>query len=318
MATGGDRKTGYEGLVDSFDDDATRETVSLLLDEVARLEAELRARDEAGDAPPSWDIASPPIDEGMTRRIDELTAELAVRDETIGILLEQTQAFEEAADAQRAEWEQLSRWVEEVEQRVSERVAEPSEIEGQVEVERRQAIEDQRRFEADRRAWEVQRRQLEAECTSLRNRAQPVSHPDLEALEAENRELRAACIELEQQAIAPGELELLRQRQEELLRENDILKAELRRERDERARERNESEAALAALRSERARAALAEPAAPRMPQPETRDGSLEADERIRAFRQHLRELHEREAAERATRGIASRLSRLWRSTAPG
>ena len=37
--------------------------------------------------------------------------------------------------------------------------------------------------------------------------------------------------------------------------------------------------------------------------------------QRIRAFRQHLKEIHEREAEERAQRTLTARLSRLWRKT---
>src|SRR5262245_13822795 len=99
------------------EDDATQEALALLQDEVARLEAELRARDEAllHAAPaPDADQADP----ALVRRVEELTSELAARDETVNLLLEQTQLFEEAAAAQRAEWEQLRGWVEEVEARV--------------------------------------------------------------------------------------------------------------------------------------------------------------------------------------------------------
>ena len=39
---------------------------------------------------------------------------------------------------------------------------------------------------------------------------------------------------------------------------------------------------------------------------------------RIRAFREHLKEIHTSETEQRAAAVLAARLSRLWRSTGPG
>jgi hypothetical protein len=38
---------------------------------------------------------------------------------------------------------------------------------------------------------------------------------------------------------------------------------------------------------------------------------------RIHAFRQHLKEIHDREAAASQNSGLAARLARLWGRTAP-
>ena len=45
---------------------------------------------------------------------------------------------------------------------------------------------------------------------------------------------------------------------------------------------------------------------------------ALEADMRIRAFRQHLREIHVHESEARKPAGLSARLSRLWSRTRPG
>jgi hypothetical protein len=44
---------------------------------------------------------------------------------------------------------------------------------------------------------------------------------------------------------------------------------------------------------------------------------ALEADMRIRAFRQHLKEIHQNETEVRNQNRLSARLSRLWSRTAP-
>jgi hypothetical protein len=317
------------------DERATQETVALLLDEIARLENELRARDEAetwrAEAPPT--VPSPPVeprDPSPDSRVEDLTTALAGRDETIAVLLEQTCLFEEAAQAQRAEWEQLTRWVEEVESRVEEQGGRDSRLGDELATERRRHVEAREGRESEARAWEVQRRSLEREVSDLRARLATPQHPDgsnaaVVALEAENQRLREACAALDKAKALAKEVKPLRERLAEALAECDRLRAELEHERDDRRREANEHEAELTALRSEHARAQLettaesqlsaraatADPGAP------VTDSAAEADERIRALRDHLREIHQREAEERRARKLSARLSRLWHRTGP-
>ena len=158
------------------DEEMTRETVTLLLDELARLEAELRARDEAAPVPDAWPTdrsAAEDADAELRRKVEELTAELAGRDETIGVLLEQTQLFEEAAAAQRDEWEQLTRWVEEVEQRVGERGPDDGKQAEECAAAQRRSEEQTRRHETERTAWEAQKRRLVQELEALRGAGGP-------------------------------------------------------------------------------------------------------------------------------------------------
>lgn len=294
--------TGWGQEIDppTPDDPVGHETVALLLDEVARLEAELRARDEA-----AAHVVDPPMPgpEGPGHgRLAELTAELAGRDETIAILLEQARLFEEAAAAQRAEWEQLVQWVEEVERRV----------EGQGAASSGELAAERRRHDADRAEWEAQSTRMRRELEALR--AAPTGGA-ASVLEAELRQLRARCAALEHDADG---LEPLRAAQSAAAREIERLRNELERAQDERTRERREAEAALAASRSELAQARLVQPPGAAPPTHAARTDELDPDERIRAFRQHLRELHDREAEQRAGRSLSSRLSRLWRHTGPG
>src|SRR5438270_8043476 len=98
---------------ETADVDPTQDTIDLLHEEIARLEAELLARDDAAlhavDAEPAGGDGDE--DGALRRRVEELTAELATRDETVALLLDQARLFEEAAWAQRAEWDQLHQWV---------------------------------------------------------------------------------------------------------------------------------------------------------------------------------------------------------------
>jgi hypothetical protein len=113
---GGDEAAGY------------LETIALLEGEVARLEQELRLHAswqsettsltvvEAGDG------TEPSATQGdaawALAEAEQLRAELARREETIGLLLDQLHLVEETQAASRAEWEQLAGWVVELEQRV--------------------------------------------------------------------------------------------------------------------------------------------------------------------------------------------------------
>jgi hypothetical protein len=306
--------------------ETTEETVALLLDEIARLESELRARDEADQLETrSEPIAVPAAsDAGLDRRIEELTADLAGRDETIIVLLEQADLFEQAAIAQRAEWDQLHQWVQEVEQRVEGKNSRESDLETELQVERRRGESQRQSFEVERKAAESRRHSLEREIEDLRGKLSRQqrgmsSEGIVEELERENQWLRDACARLEAAACAANAVGPLTERLDSSLRELDEVKKTFRLLSDEQRREKNEYEAELSAMRSRFASESAQKKAAQEQTALEERQGSaIEADERIRAFREHLRELHKNETEQRAGRSLASRLSRLWRSTGPG
>jgi len=307
------------------DDDPSRDTIVLLQEEIARLEAELRARDESPHADPADTAPDGPGRDALAEsqgRVAGLLAELAGRDETVEILLEQSRLYEEAAAAQRAEWDQLNGWVEEVERRVDGRDAEAPRLRAELEAERDRAETLRRAGESDRRTWEAQRAGLEREAQLFRNQiagqrrgAEDREGATLVELAAENRRLHTACEASGKTAAEAGELG---RRLAAALSELDQARRDLRHLEDERQRERIEHEAEAVALRSRLAgEAILREPGPAAAAEPE-RPSAMDPDERIRAFRQHLKELHENEAARRADRSIASRLSRIWRHTGPG
>ncbi len=286
------------------------ETISLLQEEVARLEEELLLRDQEAHAStgPRLDREPGPREEVAGRKVIELTAELSERDQMIAALWDQIARLEEAEAAGRAEWEQLHRWVEEIEHRVE--TTSGLDMRSELDLERDRADQTRRELEAERRRWEAQRRGLEAEVAGLRTRLQSsgpartgdgLTDPRLLARLAAS-EAAAASVEALTEQLHQAQASL-----EGTHTELEQTRAEVRRLQDELERVRREHEVELAAARSGSAREAL-RPA----------DRELSPDDRVRALRQHLLEIHDREQETRQDQHLTGRLSRLWRKTGPG
>lgn len=274
------------------------DTVSLLQEEIARLEDELRRRDEAIPEAPQGPREGPG-DEAAGSRVGELTALLAERDATIGLLCEQLAALEEAAAAKWAEWEQMDRWVRELEERIDREgtpARDPDEGLRQAEALREQ-------LEGRERAWAAESARLEREIAGLRSRL--AEAPSLAgdharaALEAENHRLRDECLRLAGFEAEAAEAAALRERSSDLQGQLGEARQALERANEEYRREWIEGRAELATLRASLASA-----------------NAASVDERINAFKLHLREVHEGEERERAERQLFNRLSRLWRRPA--
>ncbi len=308
------------------------ETIALLQDEIARLEGELLAHEETGASAANSDRtradAGEPDELPNQQELDRLGAELAVRDETINLLLDQLRLVEEAESASRLEWQQLTEWVAEVEQRIERQDgAATQKFAQELDAQRSQAEESRLQLNLERQAWNDQRRGFEHEIQRLQSllarSAQEVAAPGdgaaLAILESENERLRQLCrqhdetIKSEAQSRCEA-MEMARRELEEVRRERDLMQ-------DERVRERREFEIAIASLRSQASRAAVsAQPGEGRAARPEASSEvhpALEADIRIREFRQHLKEIHCHEAEARNRNRLTARLSRLWTRTGP-
>jgi predicted nucleic acid-binding Zn-ribbon protein len=259
------------------------DTTLLLQAEIERLEAELAARDEALANAAS---AAPVHDD---RRVRDLTSELALRDETIAQLWDHLRQREEAEAATQADWDDVQRLIEDLEARLS--GGSPASPQ-----------EDRVRWEADRRAWDDQRAYLETEIDELRSRlsraarearsGEATTPARLVELEEENQRLRDQCRRLPQLEAVAAEVEDLRGR----------VKA---------------AEAPTYSVTQSWPRQALAGSAptgAASSLKPRLSAADLTPDERIRALRQHLREVHEKEQEERKSGQLKTRLGRLWRS----
>jgi len=308
------------------------ETIALLQDEIARLEGELLAHEETGASSAYSD--RPRADAGAhdelpdRQELDRLGAELAARDETINLLLDQLRLVEEAESASRVEWEQLAQWVAEVEQRIERQDGAATEkLALELDAQRRQAEEARLQLNLERKAWNDERCGLENEIQRLQSllarAAQEVAAPGdgvaLVILESENERLRQLCQNLDE--TIKSEVQSLREAMEMGRRELDDVRKERDLVQDERNRERHEYEIAVASLRSQASRAAVAaHESEGRAARPEASSNvppALEADIRIREFRQHLKEIHCHEAEARNRNKLTARLSRLWTRTGP-
>jgi hypothetical protein len=326
------RKPGATDVEDLGQDVEYQDTVVLLQDEIARLEEELRQRDEAPMGEPiGADFGLTRGAEGQaapadTARIAELTTELSRRDETIALLLEEIRLVEEAEAAGRAEWEQLNQWVGQVEQRVDSRDEQDTQLIQELAAEKRKADELRLAADTERRASDKKHKALEEEVGRLRAKLSTVakqtdSNADmaLAALESENRRLRKSFDELTRTAATAGEVGPVKAELTSTRKRLDEAEGKLRGLEDDIARERKEHEAELAAVRSQMAR----EPLQRREGSPDSgsappREVSpISADERMMAFRQHLQDVHQRELEERSQKRLSARLSRLWNRTGP-
>jgi uncharacterized small protein (DUF1192 family) len=315
------------------------ETIALLQEEIARLENELLARDDSCQgtvaASRSCDDVVAPGDAGAARELERLASELASREETIGVLMDQLRLVEEAESTGRAEWEQLAHWVAEVEERVERQEQQGAGgNEEMIAAARRQAEDARSALDRERKDAAAKRRELERRIEELqeflaRQTARGAVRDKVDAsdqmaralamLESENRRLRQSCDDLEESS--RGELRLLGERLEAAERDLEVARKAHEAVQDERTRERREFEVAVASLRSQAARASIAAQETHMPSAGATSAGeegaSLDADMRIRAFRQHLKEIHTHEAETRNSKRLGARLSRLWNKTVP-
>lgn len=265
------------------DDPPYEDTTALYQAEIERLEAELAARDAAAAT------QGPGADHESARRVHELTIELAIRDETIAQLWDHLREREEAEAAAEADWDDVQRLIEELEGRLG--ASGSSSPDG-----------DRARWVEERRAWDDQRAYLESEIAELRARlrhsVQAARAGDsnttsrITELEAENQRLHEACRRLPQLEATAKEVEDLRRR---------VPAAETAGMDLSQSWSRRNGNAATSGSRSSKSASRLSA-------------ADLTPDERIRALRQHLREVHEREQEERKNGQLKARLVRLWKS----
>ena len=323
------------------------ETIELLQEEIARLERELQSRDETRQDQVSLEDVSfddrmeasgpPHTSGGDPEEVERLKQELEGRDETIVLLLDELSRVEEAQQASRAEWEQLNGWVAELEQRIEGQDGTAAhQLQDERAAQQHRADSLQLKSEQDRRAWDAQRQVYQDEIARLQASldevtaaaaavagkvAEGVDASVVEALQAENLRLRAAWQELADRAPAAAQSAALEAKLAETLNDRHQLRRKLEQVEDEKKRERLEHEATVAELRSRLSEMSQSPPPAT---QPQSKPaGSAherDLDLRVRALRQHLQEIEERDRLEREERrqkNLVVRLSRLWSRTSP-
>jgi uncharacterized coiled-coil protein SlyX len=287
-------------------EDVYLDTVSLLQEEIARLEAELQQRE---DCPREIEPETNRRQEQYAEaRILQLTAALAERDESIRLLWDQVTGLQEIEAARTAEWEQLNQWVEELEKRADAQAKSgppPHVAEQEVE-----ALRDQ--LESQRRTWEGQRGRFLDEIAELRAHLDETggAHGDdaTATLRQENLVLREQCRRFAQFEEDAAEAATLRDQIHDLRDEFHQLRQALESAQDELEQQRIEHEAEKAALRTKLTSERVAGG---------SQNGALSTDERVRALRDHLREMHEREEQEQKESQLSHRIARLWRRSTP-
>jgi len=279
-----------------------QEMLTLLQAEVEQLQLELADRDARLAEAMAWaddaSVAAPPDresaeTEALAKRLEELLDELQGCDEKISSLEEQRRLTEEACEAEREERRQIEAWLDEIELRVAQR-------------DRERAAENE---SLRRRLSEMAdaRRHLEQRLKDATAQAGPdnVHHQLLQPLRDENAQLQQR---IEEAAAARVQLERKlrdRERQAAPQTTTEVVDNALREERIRMARERAE----LARQRNK-----LLEMQGQLEKQISCDDRSFnEGDTRLRAFRDHLREIHEDEQRARKENTLVHRLARLWK-----
>lgn len=280
--------------------DAHNDEVELLRVEVAHLQTELADRDrELSELLDGADFGNAPAEvvdssetEKLVDRLDQLLDELQAADQRVLSLEELLRCSEEASQAEREERLQLESWVEEIESRVVEREHE----------------------------WTSRQEHLQeniAEVTRQRDAAQQrlaqsMHHGDdtsndaqqhLEQLQRDNNQLNEQLAQARQSLAeqqnnpspsSGGDDTASSDELRQQMRQNEL---ELAKERAEIARHRSE----LVKMREEIERKAS-----------NIDNQDENPDVRIRALRDHLREIHEEEKEEKRQRSLSARISRLW------
>lgn len=300
----GTESSGFGFSDPGFADDCDPETFALLKAEVEHLQNELAQRDariaelaatadneESPSAPPAVTDTSETA--SLVDRLEQLLDELNQSDARMATMEELLRLAEDANVAEREERRQIDSWVGDIECRIGER---EDEWNAEREV-LRQRIADitAERDEVERRmgnagASKEQQAEFQRILEQLRGQAEGFREK-LEAAQVEKADLEARLEDLNGEKLE----HTIQQRLDEAMREERLAFAQ---EQATMARERAE----LSRLKMELERA-----------RQERGEGQNEIDGKFRAFREHLKDLHEQESQEREERSLSSRLSKLWK-----
>jgi DNA repair exonuclease SbcCD ATPase subunit len=275
------------------------ETVELMRSELARMEQELSSRDsrieeltamlEGHPAAGQTAGEGAPDTLALVARLEQLLDELDRKDQREASLQELLRLAEDAGRAEREERAQIEAWLSEIEQRVGEREAEW------------QAANDALRHRID-------------ELTSERDRAE-------HAVAGASTSTGASDASIELVSQLRQQISQLEQKLEEAEKEKEELKS--RQPADDSSHAAALREALDKSMREERLHLAheRAELARMRNELEHEKRGFErrpdEAEQRVMALRDHLREIHEKERAEQLLvqndRSLSGRIARLWK-----
>ena len=222
----------------------------------------------------------------MLQRMQELIDEANRSDERVALLEEMLLAAEDANRSEREERSQLEAWVRDIEKKVGDREEEhAAELEA-LKARLQEAAEQQQRLQ----------KQLRKAASGVAGDANEQYDQILESLQQKNRDLEEGLAEARKQSLAlEKRLESAQGGADELLRAE---RAKLAKEQAAVSRLRYELSSKLTQIEQ--------------MPPSENR-ADQETGQRIRALREHLREIHEQEKDEVKESTLATRLAKLWK-----
>lgn len=278
-----------------------QETIELLQSELELVQSELAERDgqiaELTSLIESGPDDEPVVDhketEALVARLEDLLEELDRNDHRVRALEELLRAEQETSHAEQEERVQMERWLNDIEQRISEREAE-SRAEREV-LTQRVAELRQQLDESDRQLCEAV---TEASPQAAHDGTLQKLRDDNDRLSEELADSHETHRKLEQR------IEAMQDKSPEE-NQQDVIEEALREERMKMAQERatlSRERADLARQIAELQNAAKTQPAAA-------------ADEKFNAFRQTLKELHQEEHRDTGFRkpSLGSRISDLWK-----
>ena len=231
----------------------------------------------------------------LVNRLEELLVELQSSDERVRGLEELLQFSDQAAQAEQEERQQLESWVAEIEQRLSQREAESEAEMGRVLNRLKEAQAQHHQVETQlKKVLQSKGHKLSEASKDLiqksRNQIQELQQR-LEASKEENERLRQQMTSSEGEVKAREELQQMEQKLMQLEVETSRERADLARQRAELETLKDELNQKLNSTHDEDT-----------------------ADSRVRAMRQHLRDIHEEERTaeeEKRQRSLGGRISRL-------
>ena len=268
-----------------------RETVALLQAEIEDLRAALAQRDadqmvELEGPERTNHPTSEEAPDDVLQRMQELIDEANRSDERVALLEEMLLAAEDANRSEREERNQLEAWVRDIEKKVGDREEEhAAELEA-LKSRLQEAAEQQLRLQ----------KQLRKAASGGTADATKQYDQILESLQQKNRDLEEELAESQKQCLnLDKRLESAQGGTDELLREE---RAKLAKEQAAVSRLRYELSSKLTEIEQ--------------MPKSDNR-ADQETGQRIRALREHLREIHEQEKDEVKESTLATRLAKLWK-----
>ncbi|GAB4154536.1 MAG: hypothetical protein Tsb009_31190 [Planctomycetaceae bacterium] len=276
------------------------ETFALMREELEHLQSELAERDarlaemaSLIDDTPQQTAEQSTEDSSETAalvdRLEQLLDELSQSDERMATMEELLRHAEEAQRADQEERKQIDAWITDIEDRLGER-----EAEWQAEIDLLKEQVEQLTAERDRaeqaNASKHAQQEYQKMIRQLRDHATKLQ-AQLKDAQSARQELESRLEQLDEQNSA----EMIQQKVDEALREERLKYAQ--------------EQSALAQERAEVSRMKLELQGQ----STQQRAKGTDIDSKVRAFRDHLKEIHEQEKEQRKERSLSSRLSSLWK-----